>query len=97
MGIRSFLGLGSSSGSSGEPGSGTSTRTGGMSASGWHSYDEATARRHHREAQAPAAPAGTDRYGRRVVSADPYSRPDSAPRRNFGRPYTEHADDGGAR
>ncbi|MFJ7912620.1 hypothetical protein [Kitasatospora sp. NPDC096204] len=91
MGLRSLLGLGSSS-SSGESGSGTSTRTSGMSA-GWHRTDAKTALRHHREAQIPAVEAGSDRHGRRVMSADPYSRPDSDTRRNFGRPYRQ--DDGG--
>lgn len=91
MGIKSLLGLGSGSGSAS---SGTSTRTSGMSTTGWHSYDPAEAQRHHREAQVSTVPASTDRPGRRVVSADPYSRPDTDTVRNFGRPYRE--DDGGA-
>ncbi|MFD4659694.1 hypothetical protein ACFWP2_29165 [Kitasatospora sp. NPDC058444] len=91
MGIKSRLGLGSSQSRSS---SGTSTRTSGMSTTGWHSYDPAEAQRHHREAQVSTVPASTGRFGRRVVSADPYSRPDSRTRRNFGRPYRE--DDGGA-
>ncbi|MFJ4192118.1 hypothetical protein [Kitasatospora sp. NPDC089509] len=96
MGIRSFLGLGSSNSSSSGSSSGTAARTSGMSTTGWHpSYDEATARRHHRDAQVPLDPAGTDRDGRRVVSPDPYAQPDEAHvRRNFGRPYRQ---DGGVR
>ncbi|MGW7582760.1 hypothetical protein ACWGKU_29435 [Kitasatospora sp. NPDC054768] len=85
MGIKSLLGLGSSSSSSGESGSGTSTRTSGMSTTGWHRTDAQTALRHHREAQAPVGPAGTDRDGRRV----------SGTLRNFGRPYRR--EDGGVR
>ncbi|MFJ6140538.1 hypothetical protein [Kitasatospora sp. NPDC092286] len=94
MGLRSFFGIAepahrsSSSGSSG-----TTTRTSGMSTTGWHTYDPAEAQRHHREAQVSVPQAGVDQYGRRVVSADPYSRPDASTRRNFGRPYS----DGGAR
>ncbi|MEU4118922.1 hypothetical protein AB0F71_31070 [Kitasatospora sp. NPDC028055] len=90
MGLRSFLGFGSSGSS------GTSTRTGGMSTTGWHPpYDEATARRHHREAQVSLPAASTDRDGRRVASPDPYAQPDqSHVVRNFGRPYRR---DGGAR
>ncbi|MFJ9460941.1 hypothetical protein ACIRST_38465 [Kitasatospora sp. NPDC101447] len=94
MGIRSFLGFGSTGSSLSSGSSGTATRTSGMSTTGWHRSDEETARRHHREAQVSLPAAGTDQRGGRVNSADPYSRPDSSTRRNFGRPCRE---DGGAR
>ncbi|MGW2547045.1 hypothetical protein ACWC5I_40775 [Kitasatospora sp. NPDC001574] len=77
MGLRSFLGFGSSdSGSSGTP-----TRTSGMSTTGWHPA----------EAQVSLPSPGTDSWGRRAVTPDPYSRPDSSSstRRNFGRPYSD--------
>ncbi|MFJ4799144.1 hypothetical protein [Kitasatospora purpeofusca] len=96
MGIRSFLGLGSSNSSSSGSSSGTSTRSSGMSTTGWHApYDEETARRHHREAQVSLPAASTARDGGRVSSPDPYAQPDqSHVVRNFGRPYRQ---DGGAR
>ncbi|MGW4805851.1 hypothetical protein [Kitasatospora sp. NPDC004272] len=92
MGIRSFLGFasGDSGGSSSGTGStGTRTTTSGSGRSGgWHTYDEATARRDHRTAQAPVQEAATDRWGRRVPSVSPYTGPNAdATRRNFGRRY----------
>ncbi|MEU8927512.1 hypothetical protein AB0D10_42515 [Kitasatospora sp. NPDC048545] len=93
MGFLSRLGFGSSTSSSSDS-AGTSTRSSGMSSGGWHTYDEETARRHHREAQVSLPEASTDRHGRRVVSPDPYAQSDQTHVvRNFGRPYRE---DGGA-
>ncbi|MFI1522831.1 hypothetical protein [Kitasatospora cineracea] len=77
MSIRSFFGFGSSNTSNSSSGSesgsaGTRTTTSGSgSTGGWHSYDEATAREHHRTAQVTVAPASTDQYGRRVKSPSP--------------------------
>ncbi|MGA5823707.1 hypothetical protein ACPC54_38315 [Kitasatospora sp. NPDC094028] len=90
MGIRSFLGFGSSSSNSSSNSSGTSTGTGGMSM-GRRAHDEAEALRHHRMTQVPLPEASTDQYGHRVNSPKP-SRDHIV--RNFGRPYRE---DGGAR
>ncbi|MFE6869613.1 hypothetical protein ACFVFS_24050 [Kitasatospora sp. NPDC057692] len=98
--IRSFFGIAEPAArpvrdnSSNSSGSGTVTRTSGMSSTGWHApYDEETARRHHREAQAPVPPAATDRTGRRLATPDPYQQGGQHVRQNFGGPYTE---DGGA-
>ncbi|MFG3229697.1 hypothetical protein ACGF07_33625 [Kitasatospora sp. NPDC048194] len=91
MGIRSYLGFGSRNSSSSSS-SGSTTGTSGDFAGGWHSYDEAEARRHHRMAQVPVAPAGTDQRGRRVFSSDPYNQPgaEQHTRRGFGRPYRQN-------
>ncbi|MFD7731892.1 hypothetical protein ACFV6F_16075 [Kitasatospora phosalacinea] len=75
MGIRSFLGFasgdsGSSSSGTGSAGTRTTTSTS-SSTGGWHSYDEATAREHHRIAQVTVPPAATDQNGRRVNSPRP--------------------------
>ncbi len=85
MGLRSYLGLGSSKSSPSSDSGYSSAQTSGD----WYRYDEAAARRQPRESH--PLPAQTDSYGRRVISADPYSRPDSSTRRNFGRPYSDGA------
>lgn len=69
MGLRSFLGFGSSSSSSSSPG--TATRTSGTSTGGWYSYDPAEALRHHREAQVSLPVAERDSRGRRKYSPKP--------------------------
>ncbi|MFF1908252.1 hypothetical protein [Kitasatospora sp. NPDC058218] len=96
MGFRSFLGLGSSnsSGSSDSGSSGPAARTSGMSTTGWHPYDPATAQRHHREAQVSLPEATYTPDGQRVASPDPYNQPGAPTARNFGRP---HSSGGGAR
>ncbi|MER7848338.1 hypothetical protein ABTZ03_30880 [Kitasatospora sp. NPDC096077] len=69
MGIRSFLGLGPSNSSSSAGSSRTSVSASGMSTTGWHPpYDEATAWRHHREAQVSLDAAKYDADGTRRVS-----------------------------
>ncbi|MFJ7280294.1 hypothetical protein [Kitasatospora sp. NPDC098663] len=79
MGLLSRLGLGSSTPAS-KASATTTTRTSGMSTTGWHApYDEATARRHHQIAQVKTFEPG-DGDGDHIV-------------RNFGRPYRQ---DGGA-
>ncbi|OKI95071.1 hypothetical protein [Kitasatospora sp. CB01950] len=85
MGLREFFGFGSSAGTATTTGSSGTGLTG-----SWPAYDEATAREHHRTAQAPVQPAATDRWGRRVPSVSPYTGPNAGDtRRNFGRPYRE--------
>ncbi|WP_282206863.1 hypothetical protein [Kitasatospora fiedleri] len=77
MGLRSYLGFGGSNsssngGGSGSGSAGTRTTTSGSSNSGgWHTYDEATAREHHRTAQVsvPAAEYSSD--GTRKLSPRP--------------------------
>ncbi|MFI6158177.1 hypothetical protein ACIBCA_36435 [Kitasatospora sp. NPDC051170] len=70
MGIRSFLGFGSSSSSAGS--SRTSVSESGMSTTGWHPpYDEETARRHHREAQVSLEAAKYNPDGTRKLSPKP--------------------------
>ncbi|GLW58093.1 hypothetical protein [Kitasatospora phosalacinea] len=76
MSIRSFFGFGSSTSSSNSGSAtgsaGTRTTTSGSgSTGGWHSYDEATAREHHRIAQVTVPSAATDQHGRRVNSPRP--------------------------
>ncbi|MEU9044555.1 MULTISPECIES: hypothetical protein [unclassified Kitasatospora] len=69
--LRAFFGIAESSGSSSSGSSGTTTRTSGMSTGGWHTYDEATARRHHREAQVSLPAAEYNPDGTRKLSPRP--------------------------
>ncbi|GAA2780750.1 hypothetical protein [Kitasatospora aburaviensis] len=69
--LRAFFGIAESSSSNSSGSSGTTTRTSGMSTGGWHSYDEETARRHHREAQVSLPAAEYNPDGTRKLSPRP--------------------------
>ncbi|MFI9788494.1 hypothetical protein ACIHEI_34020 [Kitasatospora sp. NPDC051984] len=71
--VAEFFGFGSSAGSASGSGTsgGTSTRTTGISTTGWHTYDPATAQRHHREAQVSLPAAEYNPDGTRKLSPKP--------------------------
>ncbi len=75
MGLLSYLGFGSSdSGSSSSRSGSAGTRTttsGSGSTGGWHTYDEATAREHHRTAQVSVPEAKYNPDGTRKLSLRP--------------------------
>ena len=82
---KAYLGFGASSPASSTAGSGSTQNS---SVGGWFTYDEKTAREHHKLAQVSNLP---DRSG--ALISDPYTGGGDHILRNFGRPTTWRNED----